>query len=56
MGVTEEICKTQARDVMTPDVISVQPDTSVRDIAKMLVEHNISGVPVVDKSGKLVGS
>lgn len=45
----------QARDVMTAGVISVQPDTSVRDIAKMLVEHNISGVPVVDKSGKLVG-
>lgn len=45
----------QARDVMTPGVISVQPDTSVRDLAKLLIEHHISGVPVIDKSGKLVG-
>lgn len=44
-----------ARDVMTPGVITVQPDTSVRDIAKMLVEHHISGVPVVENGGKLVG-
>lgn len=44
-----------ARDVMTPGVITVQPETSVRDIAKMLVEHNISGVPVVENGGKLVG-
>lgn len=55
MGTTKEIRKMQARDVMTPGVISVQPDTSVRDVAKMLVEHHISGVPVVDKNGKLVG-
>ncbi|HEY8268847.1 MAG TPA: CBS domain-containing protein [Xanthobacteraceae bacterium] len=40
---------------MTPGVITVQPETSVRDIAKMLVEHNISGVPVVENGGKLVG-
>ena len=44
-----------ARDVMTPGVITVQPETSVRDIARMLVEHNISGVPVVENGGKLVG-
>ncbi|HLA21455.1 MAG TPA: CBS domain-containing protein [Pseudolabrys sp.] len=44
-----------ARDVMTAGVISVTPETSVRDIAKTLVEHNISGVPVVDKGGRLVG-
>jgi len=44
-----------ARDVMTAGVISVTPETSVRDIAKTLVEHNISGVPVIDKGGRLVG-
>jgi len=44
-----------ARDVMTPGVISVRPETSVQDIAKTLVERNISGVPVVDKGGRLVG-
>lgn len=45
----------QARDVMTANVITADPDASVRDIAKLLVEHKVSGVPVVDKSGKLVG-
>ena len=44
-----------ARDVMTAGVISVTPETSVRDIAKTLVEHNISGVPVIDKGGRLIG-
>jgi CBS-domain-containing membrane protein len=45
----------QAHDVMTPQVIAVEPDTDVREIAKLLVEHRISAVPVVDKSGKVVG-
>jgi CBS domain-containing protein len=45
----------QAKDVMTRRVISVQPETSVRDVAKTLIEHKISGAPVVDKAGRLVG-
>jgi len=44
-----------ARDVMTKRVISVHPDASVRDVAKLLVEHKISGMPVVDSSGRMVG-
>jgi CBS domain-containing protein len=45
----------QARDVMTKRVISVQPDTSVRDVARTLVRHKISGAPVVDQAGRLLG-
>ena len=40
---------------MTKDVISVTPDTSVKDLATILLEKNISGVPVIDDDGTLKG-
>jgi CBS-domain-containing membrane protein len=40
---------------MTSPVITVHPDTSVLDLAKLLSEHRINGVPVVDDAGNLVG-
>jgi CBS domain-containing protein len=43
-----------AKDVMTADVITVAPDTSIRTVAELLVIQGISGVPVLDK-GVLVG-
>jgi len=45
----------QARDVMTTNVVTVAPDTSVTDIARLLLEKRISGVPVVDAGGRPVG-
>lgn len=45
----------QAHDVMTTNVIAVGPDTNIREAAKLLVQHKISAVPVIDASGKLVG-
>lgn len=44
-----------ARDVMTTQVITVAPDTPVKEIAQLLLTHHISGVPVVSPEGKLVG-
>lgn len=44
-----------AREIMTQDVITVGPDMPVKELAKLLVEHHISGVPVVDKEGSLIG-
>ncbi|MPW18319.1 CBS domain-containing protein [Paraburkholderia sp. CNPSo 3157] len=44
-----------AMDVMTPSVICAQPDMTVQEAAKRLVENRISGMPVVDESGALVG-
>jgi CBS-domain-containing membrane protein len=44
-----------AREVMTRDVITVFPHTSIRYVAKLLIEHHISGVPVVDDDHRLVG-
>jgi len=45
----------RAVDVMTTDVITVDPDTTVRALATLLAERGISGAPVVDSSGRLVG-
>jgi CBS domain-containing protein len=47
--------KLTARDVMTRDVVVVLPDTSLRYVAKLLVQHRISGMPVVDGDGQVVG-
>ena len=45
----------QAQDVMTTKVVAVAPDTPVTEIAKLLVERQISGVPVVSKERRLLG-
>jgi CBS domain-containing protein len=44
----------RVRDVMTKDVVTVAPDTELRDIATLLVRGRISGVPVVE-GGRVVG-
>jgi CBS domain-containing protein len=44
-----------AADVMTQNVITVSPDSEVREIASLLLEHGISAVPVVDDGGKVLG-
>ncbi len=45
----------KAQDIMTRDVTTVRPDTSVRDIAALMVEKHISGVPVLTDNGKIIG-
>ena len=45
----------RAMDVMTTDVITVDPDMTVQGVASLLAERGISGAPVVDAHGKLVG-
>jgi len=45
----------RAMDVMTTNVITVDPDISVQALATLLSERGISGVPVVDKDSRLVG-
>lgn len=42
-------------DVMTRDPITARPDTPLNQVIKTLAENRISGLPVVDDSGKLVG-
>ena len=45
----------RAKDVMTTNVISVQPESTVRDIARTLLDRRISAVPVVDAKGNVIG-
>jgi CBS domain-containing protein len=45
----------RAMDVMTTDVITVGADTTVQELATLLAERGISGTPVVDSSGSLIG-
>ena len=45
----------QARDVMTAPVVTARPDASVKEVAALLVDHGISGVPIVADGGELVG-
>jgi len=41
--------------VMTRDVVTVEPTASLKEAAELLVEHRISGLPVVDDRGNVVG-
>jgi CBS domain-containing protein len=43
------------RELMTTDVVTVTPETSLKEAAGLLVQHGISGVPVVDSDGAVVG-
>jgi len=44
-----------ARDIMTTDLITVTPTTPIREFARICVEDNISGAPVLNVDGTLAG-
>jgi CBS domain-containing protein len=44
----------KVRDVMTTDVLTVTPGTSLKEVARLLVGHRVSGLPVV-ADGTVVG-
>jgi CBS domain-containing protein len=44
-----------AADVMTRAVVTVAPDTTIAEAARLLLGHRISGLPVVDRSCEMVG-
>jgi CBS domain-containing protein len=45
----------QVRDIMSSPAITVTPATSVQEVASLMRTHNISGVPVVNAAGALMG-
>ncbi len=45
----------QVVDVMTTDVISVTPDTPIKDAARLMFRNRVSGLPVCDESSCLIG-
>lgn len=44
-----------ARDIMSVGVATVSPDTPIHEVARLLLDRHISGVPVVDADGRIVG-
>jgi CBS-domain-containing membrane protein len=44
-----------AADVMTTAIVTVRPETSIHEIARLLCDHHISGVPVADDDEQLLG-
>jgi CBS domain-containing protein len=45
----------RAHQIMTRSVISVTPETSIVDAANLMLQRHVSGLPVIDAQGKLVG-
>jgi CBS domain-containing protein len=45
----------KVKDVMTYEVVTVSPETSLKEVAATLVQHGISGVPVVDAADRVLG-
>lgn len=45
----------QAKDIMSSPVVSVSPGHSIRHATKIMLQHDISGVPVIDGDGLVVG-
>ena len=44
-----------AKDIMTREIITVDPNMSVKTLALTLIKNQISGAPVAGKDGKIVG-
>ncbi len=44
-----------ARDIMTREVISIEPETEVIQAARLMLEKHVNGLPVVDREGHLQG-
>jgi CBS domain-containing protein len=44
-----------AADVMTTDLVTVIPETTVEELAKIFIEHRIGTVPVLNDTGELIG-
>ncbi|PRR74855.1 CBS domain-containing protein [Neomoorella humiferrea] len=45
----------RAKDIMTKDVITISAYAPIYELTKLLAENDISGVPVCDESGKVIG-
>jgi acetoin utilization protein AcuB len=50
------LTKIKVKDIMTKDPITVPPDYTAEETAQVLLENKISGAPVVDDSGQVVGT
>jgi acetoin utilization protein AcuB len=49
------LAELQVKDIMTRDPVTVSPEDTVEHAAQVMLENTISGLPVVDEAGKVVG-
>ncbi len=54
-SLTPEPAQYLVRDIMTRDIVKVGPDATVSEIAILMSQHRISGVPVVDEQDGVLG-
>ena len=52
---TRRLKSIKAKDIMTKDVITTTENTTLADIAELMIEARISGLPVIGKKGKIIG-
>lgn len=44
------------QEIMSSPAITVTPETTIQEVARIMGEHHISGVPVIDADGRLLGT
>jgi len=49
------LAKLKLKAIMTPEPITIQEDAAIRDAAQIMIDYKVSGLPVVNKDGDLVG-
>lgn len=49
------LARTTVRDIMSPRPLTVQQSASVREAAKLMLDKKISGLPVLDMAGNVIG-
>ena len=54
-GEVRDVLRKRVRDVMTSPVVAATPLTDIRRIARVMLEHNVDGVPIVNDNGGLQG-
>jgi CBS domain-containing protein len=45
----------QVKDIMTDQVVTVQPETTIDNAISLILDNQVSGLPVVDAAGRLLG-
>ena len=45
----------KTKDIMTKEVVTVKPEMTIEELARLFTKHGISGAPVVDEAGGLIG-
>ena len=45
----------KTKDIMTKEVVTVKPEMTIEELARLFTRHDISGAPVLDEAGGLIG-